>query len=47
MKMLSMKMMAIMAGIGFVGYKYFNKHPELLQKIKDLGMNNNNEVPEK
>ena len=46
MKMLSMKMMALMAGIGYMGYMYFSKHPEVVQKIKDLGKNTSEQVSE-
>ena len=37
MKMLSMKAMAIMTGMGVMGYMYLKKHPEKVQMMKDLG----------
>ncbi len=37
MKMMSMKMMALMTGMGVMGYMYFKKHPEKIQMMKELG----------
>lgn len=37
MKMMSMKMMAIMTSMGVMGYMYFKKHPEKVQMMKELG----------
>ena len=37
MKMLPMKTMAIMTGMGVMGYMYFKKHPEKVQMMKELG----------
>ena len=37
MKMMSMKAMAIMTGMGVMGYMYFKKHPEKIQMMKELG----------
>lgn len=44
MKMMSMKMMAIMAGIGYMGYMYFSKHPDKLKKIREIGMNSTKDM---
>lgn len=37
MNMMSMKMMAIFAGMGIVGYMYMKKHPEMIKKMKIMG----------
>ncbi len=37
MKMMSMKMMALMTGMGVMGYLYFKKHPEKVQMMKEFG----------
>ena len=36
MKM-SMKMMAMIAGVGVVGYMYLMMHPEKVKMMKDMG----------
>ena len=37
MNMMSMKMMAIIAGMGMIGYMYLKKHPEKMQMMKEAG----------
>lgn len=37
MKMMTMKMVAMMAGMGMFGYMYLKKHPEKVQMMKDMG----------
>lgn len=34
---MSMKMMALMAGMGVVGYMYLKKHPEAIDMMKEMG----------
>lgn len=37
MKMMSMKMMAFMAGMGAMGYMYLKKHPEKVEMMREMG----------
>ncbi len=37
MKMMTMKMMAIMSGMGIMGYMYLKKHPEKIKSMKEMG----------
>ncbi len=37
MNMMSMKMMAVMIGMGVLGYMYFQKNPDKLQQMKEMG----------
>lgn len=37
MKMMSMKMMAMVAGMGVVGYMYMKQNPAMMKKMCELG----------
>ena len=36
MKMSTMMYMAMIAGMGIMGYAYFKKHPEIMNKMMDI-----------
>ena len=37
MKMMSMKMMAILGGMGLMGFYYLKSHPEMKDKMREMG----------
>lgn len=37
MKMMSMKMMAILGGMGLMGFYYLKNHPEMKDKMREMG----------
>ena len=37
MKMMSMKMLGIIGGMGVMGYMYLKKHPEKLKMMREMG----------
>ena len=37
MKMMSVKMMAMIAGMGALGYMYMKKNPAMMKKMRELG----------
>ena len=36
MKMMSMKMMAILGGMGLMGFYYLKNHPEAKEKMREI-----------
>ncbi len=37
MKMMSMKAMTMVAGMGVLGYMYLKKNPKMLKKMREIG----------
>ena len=37
MKQKSMKVAALLGGVGMMGYMYLKKHPDKIQSMKDIG----------
>ena len=37
MKMMTMKMFALLGGMGMMGYMWLKKHPEKMEKMREMG----------